>query len=72
MEVILPNNSPLHLALVQWYDFKSQKNPFVYNCLLLKLVKMYNFIEIKTIEEIVHIVLRFDKNNKYFVNKYLF
>ncbi|RHZ88968.1 hypothetical protein Glove_19g25 [Diversispora epigaea] len=25
-EVILPNKSPFHLALVQWYDFKSKKN----------------------------------------------
>jgi hypothetical protein len=57
---------------VQWYDFKFEKTPFVYGCPLLKLVKIYNFIEIEAIEEIVHIVPRFDKENEYFVNKFLF
>ncbi|RHZ62413.1 hypothetical protein Glove_340g113 [Diversispora epigaea] len=57
-EVILPNKSPFHLALVQWYDFKSKKTLFVYSCPLLKLVEIYNFIEIEAIEEIVHIVPR--------------
>jgi hypothetical protein len=62
----------LNLALVQWYDFKSQNIPFVYGCPWLKLVELYNFIEIEAIEDIVHVVSRFDKNNEYFVNKYLF
>ena len=53
MEVILPNESPLHLALVQWYEFKNDKTPFVYGCPLLKLAKKYNFIEVEAIEEIV-------------------
>ncbi|RHZ79703.1 hypothetical protein Glove_142g39 [Diversispora epigaea] len=65
-EVILPNKSPFHLALVQWYDFKSKKTPFVYDCPLLKLVEIYNFIEIEAIEEIVHIVPRFDTKDEYF------
>ncbi|RHZ79506.1 hypothetical protein Glove_144g1 [Diversispora epigaea] len=71
-EVILPNKSPFHLALVQWYDFKSKKTPFVYSCPLLKLVEIYNFIEIEAIEEIVHIVPRFDTKDEYFVNKFIF
>ena len=76
-EVILPNESPLHLALVQWYEFKYDKTPFVYGCPLLKLVDKYNFIEVEAIEEIVHIVPRFDKEkrykkNEYFVNKFIF
>ena len=62
----------MHLALVQWYDFKSKKTPFVYGCPLLRLTEMYNFIEIEAIEDIVHIVPRFGKNNEHFVNKYLF
>ncbi|RHZ79380.1 hypothetical protein Glove_148g5 [Diversispora epigaea] len=65
-EVILPNKSPFHLALVQWYDFKSKNTPFVYGCPLLKLVEIYNFIEIEAIEEIVHIVPRFDTKDEYF------
>jgi hypothetical protein len=46
--------------------------PFVYGCPLLRLVELYNFIEIEAIEDIVHIILRFKKTNEYFVNKYLF
>jgi len=38
----------------------------------LKLTEGYNFIEIAAIEDIVHIVPRFDKTNEYLVNKYLF
>jgi hypothetical protein len=57
---------------VQWYDFKFEKTPFVYDCPLLKLVEIYNFIEIEAIEEIVHIVPRFNKENEYFVNKFIF
>ncbi|RHZ44430.1 hypothetical protein Glove_726g10 [Diversispora epigaea] len=72
-EIRLPNKStPLHLALVQWYDFKSEITPFVYGCPLLELVELYNFIEIEAIEDIVHIISRFDKTNEHFVNKYLF
>ncbi|RHZ85961.1 hypothetical protein Glove_58g88 [Diversispora epigaea] len=70
-QIVLPNKS-LHLALVQWYDFKSRNTPFVYGCPWLELVEKYNFIEIEAIEEIVHIVPRFDKKNEYFVNKYIF
>ncbi|RHZ59157.1 hypothetical protein Glove_365g188 [Diversispora epigaea] len=65
-EVILPNKLPFHLTLVQWYDFKSKKTPFVYGCPLLKLVEIYNFIEIEAIKEIVHIVPRFDTKDEYF------
>jgi hypothetical protein len=71
-EVTLPNKSPFHLALVQWYDFISKKTPFVYGCPLLELAEIYNFIEIEAIEEIVHIVPRFDTKNEYFVNKFIF
>ncbi|RHZ87452.1 hypothetical protein Glove_34g74 [Diversispora epigaea] len=66
-EIRLPNKStPLHLALVQWYDFKSEITPFVYGCPLLELVELYNFIEIEAIEDTIHVVPRFDKNNEYF------
>jgi hypothetical protein len=62
----------LNLALVQWYDYKSKKNPDKYGCPLLKLVNIYNLIEIEAIEDIIHIIPRFNKNNEFFVNKYLF
>jgi hypothetical protein len=62
---------------VQWYEFKYKNKPFVYGCPLLKLIEKYNFIEIEAIEEIVHIIPRFDikdkyKVNEYFVNKFIF
>ncbi|RHZ77203.1 hypothetical protein Glove_184g164 [Diversispora epigaea] len=67
-EIRLPNKStPLYLALVQWYNFKSEITPFVYGCPLLELVELYNFIEIEAIEDIVHIISRFDKTNEHFV-----
>lgn len=72
MEINVLNELPFHLALVQWYDYRFKQNPDLYDCPLLKLVEWYNFIEIEAIEDIVHIVPRFDKNNEYFVNKYLF
>ncbi|RHZ76073.1 hypothetical protein Glove_206g14 [Diversispora epigaea] len=66
VEIRLPNKSPMHLALVQWYDF-IEETPFVYGCPLLRLVEVYNFIEIEAIEDTIHVVPRFDKNNEYFV-----
>ena len=51
---------------MQWYDFKSQKTPVVYECPLLKLVDIYNLIEIEAIEDIVHIIPRFTKKDKFF------
>ncbi|RHZ83390.1 hypothetical protein Glove_95g39 [Diversispora epigaea] len=69
-EIRLPNKSPMHLALVQWYDF-IEETPFVYGCPLLRLVEVYNFIEIETIEDTIHVVLRFDKNNEYFSSSIL-
>lgn len=62
----------LNLALVQWYDFKSKRHPYLYGCPHLKLVELYNFVTIESIEGVVHIVPRFDKKNEYFVNKYIF
>ncbi|RHZ87224.1 hypothetical protein Glove_38g25 [Diversispora epigaea] len=67
-EIRLPNKSPIHLALVQWYDF-IEETPFVYSCPLLRLVEVYNFIEIEAIENTIYVVPRFDKNNEYFVSK---
>ncbi|UZO00972.1 uncharacterized protein OCT59_012082 [Rhizophagus irregularis] len=63
---------PLNLALIQWYDFKSKRNPYLYGCLYLKLIELYNFVAIESIHGVVHIVPRFDKQNEYFVNKYIF
>ncbi|CAB4407649.1 unnamed protein product [Rhizophagus irregularis] len=65
-------NIPLNLALIQWYNFKFQNQPHLYGCPLLEITEIYNFINIEAIQDIVHIVPRFDKTNEYFVNKYIF
>ncbi|RHZ50269.1 hypothetical protein Glove_502g47 [Diversispora epigaea] len=70
-KIEIKEKSLLNLALVQWYNFKFQKNSYLYNCPLLKLVELYNLIPIETIDNIVHIIPRFDKDNEYFVNKYI-
>ena len=70
-EIKIEKKPPLNLVLVQWYDFKLQRNSYLYNCPLLKLVELYNLIPIETIDNIVYIIPRFDKNNEFFVNKYI-
>jgi hypothetical protein len=66
------NGVPMHLALVQWYDFKSSVNPYLYECPLLKKTNIFNLIEIEAINDTMHIIPRFNKNNEFFVNKFLF
>jgi hypothetical protein len=66
------NGVPMHLALVQWYDFKSSENPCLYECPLLKKTNLFNLIEIEAINDIIHIIPRFNKNNEFLVNKFLF
>ena len=63
---------PLNLALIQWYDFKSQTRPYMYGYPHIKLKELYNFVVIEAIQDTVHIVPRFDKTNEYFVNKFIF
>ncbi|RHZ90142.1 hypothetical protein Glove_7g33 [Diversispora epigaea] len=70
-KIEIEEKPPLNLALVQWYDFKFEKNSYLYNCPLLKLVELYNLIPIETIDNIVHIIPCFDEDNEYFVNKYI-
>lgn len=65
-------NILLNLALIQWYDFKYPSNPYLYGCSRLELTKIYNFIDIEAIQDIVHIIPRFNSNNEYFVNKFIF
>ena len=61
-----------NLALIQWYDFKSQSHPYLYRCSRLKLINIYNFIDIEAIQDIEHIIPRFNLDNEYFVNKFIF
>lgn len=68
---IIERNTTLNLALIQWYDFK-KTNPYYYGCPRLKLINHFNFIDVEAIHDIVHIIPRFNSNNEYFVNKFIF
>jgi len=61
-----------NLALIRWYDFKSRSQPYLYGCSRLKLTNIYNFIDIEAIQDIVHIIPRFNLDNEYLVNKFIF
>ena len=64
--------NPKKIALIQWYDFKSEITPYLYGCSHLKLTDLYNIVDIEAIKDIIHIIPRFDKKNEYFVNKFIF
>ena len=38
----------LNLALIQWYDFKSQTHPYMYGCHHIRVKELYNFVVITT------------------------
>lgn len=65
-------NNTIKLALIQWYDFKLQNTPYKYGCPYIKLVEIYNIIEVDAIQDVVHIIPRFNKDNEYFVNNFIF
>jgi hypothetical protein len=69
---MVEQNILLNLALIQWYDFKIQDNPYLYGCPRLKLTEIYNVIDIEAIQDIVHIIPRFNSNNDYLVNRFIF
>ncbi|RHZ85240.1 hypothetical protein Glove_69g50 [Diversispora epigaea] len=71
-EIIMNYEEPMHLALVQWYDFTSSVNPYLYECPLLEKTNIFNLIEIEAINDIIHIIPRFIDNNEFLVNKFLF
>lgn len=65
------NNASLNFALIQWYDFKSQNQPYLYGCPRLELTEIYNIIDIEAIQDVVHMISRFNSVNEYFVNAFI-
>ncbi|RHZ74385.1 hypothetical protein Glove_225g44 [Diversispora epigaea] len=61
-----------NVILVDWYDFKSSVNPYLYECPLLEKTNIFNLIEIEAINDIIHIIPRFNIDNEFLVNKFLF
>jgi len=62
---------PYELALVRWYDIHPVKSE-LYGCSQLYYTEEYNTIPIESINQEVHIVPRFDKENCFLLNKYMF
>ena len=61
----------LKLVLVQWYNFKLQNTLYKYECPYIKLVEIYNIIEVDVIQNTIHIIPRFDRKNEYYVNNFI-
>lgn len=66
-----PLKDPYELALVRWYDIHSME-PELYGYPQLYYDKEYNAIPIESINQEVHIVPRFNKENRFLLNKYMF
>ena len=66
--------STFDLAVIRWYDFKhrNERRMSKYNCPLLTLLDDYQCIPVESIVCLTHIIPRFDKENEYFVNNFLF
>ena len=62
---------PYELALVRWYDIH-QTEPDLYGYPQLYYTEEYNAIPVGSINQEVHIVPRFDKQNRFLLNKYMF
>ena len=63
------------LALIQWYDFHYKNDKcrlYKYDCPLLQLLNMYNFVPVESIIELVQVIQRAGRQNEYFVNIYMF
>jgi hypothetical protein len=75
ISVEIKGYSSFNLALVQWYDFRYKNDiqrSYKYSCPLLQITDMYNVIPIESIIELVQVIQRAEKQNKYFVNIYMF
>ena len=68
------NEHEFDVALTQWYDFryKTKNRLLKYGCPLVQLLNDFNFIPVESIIELVHVVPRYDKNNEYFINYFMF
>ncbi|RHZ76411.1 hypothetical protein Glove_198g68 [Diversispora epigaea] len=71
-EIIMNYEEPMHLALMQWYNFKSSVNPYLYKCPLLEKTNIFNLIKIEAINDIIHIIPRFNIDNKFYGERQCF
>ena len=63
------------LALIRWYDFCYKNNVrrlYKYDCPWLQYTDTYNFMPVESIVKLVQVIQHAEKQNKYFVNIYMF
>ena len=74
INIRVENHSSFDLALVRWYDFRynDPQRLYKYECPLLQLTDIYNFVPVESIIELIHIIKRAEKQNEYFNNIYIF
>ena len=64
-------SEPLDFALVHWYDQVDEMTE-LWGCPRVKLINQYSCIPLESIDQTVHIVPRFGKENEYLVNNFIF
>jgi len=64
-------SEPLDFALVRWYDQVDEITE-LWGCSRVKLIDQYSCIPLESVDQTVHIVPRFGKNNEYLVNSFMF
>ncbi|GES89308.1 hypothetical protein GLOIN_2v1788781 [Rhizophagus clarus] len=65
------SKEPYELALVRWYDIFPEQSK-LYGCPQLHYTKEYNAIPIGSIYQEAHVIPRFDKDNRFLLNKHIF
>ena len=60
--------------MVKWYDYCEQdgEETEIYGYPRLKMLKDYDIVPLNSIEQAVHIIPRFHKNNQFLVNRNIF
>ena len=62
---------PYDLAMIRWFEIVSEEFK-VYDCPQLYYSNEYNIIPIGSIDQEVHIIQRFDKKNRFLLNRFMF
>ena len=65
------SKEPYELALVRWYEIDPDE-PQLYGCSQLYYAEECNAIPIGSINQMVYIVPRFNEENRFLLNKYMF